>query len=89
MTTHTTTVTTQAIRDRGTWLFSRSGMTSALTPDLALAYLGELTSDIRASVLLGADGELLAGDEALVEPARALLAAADAPAVEVLTPRGG
>jgi hypothetical protein len=64
-------------------------MTSALTPDLALAYLGELSSDIRAAVLLGADGELLAGDEALVEPAKALLDAADAPAVEVLTPRGG
>jgi hypothetical protein len=65
-------------------------MTSALTPDLALAYLGELSSDIRAAVLLHGDGERLAGDEALLEPARALLAAMDAdPAVEVLTPRGG
>lgn len=64
-------------------------MTSALTPDLALAYLGELSSEIHASVLLDAGGELLAGDEALLAPARALLAATDAPALEVLTPRGG
>jgi hypothetical protein len=64
-------------------------MPSALTPDLALAYLGELSSDIRAAVLLDGDGGWLAGDEALTEPARALLAAMDTPALEVLTPRGG
>lgn len=90
MITQTTTVTSHAIRYSGTWLFSRSGMTTALTPDLALAYLGELSSEIEASLLLDAGGRVLAGDEALVEPARALLGAAgDAPAVEVLTPRGG
>jgi len=89
VTMHTTTVTSQAIRDRGTRLFSRSRMTSALTPDLALAYLGELSSDIRAAVLLDGGGEHLAGDETLVDAARALLAAMETPAVEVLTPRGG
>jgi hypothetical protein len=88
--THTITVASQAIRVSGTRLFSRSVMTTAFTPDLALAYLGELSSEIEASVLLDADGRLLAGDEALVESARALLdAAEDANAVEVLTPRGG
>jgi hypothetical protein len=64
-------------------------MTSALTPDLALAYLGELSSEVHTSVLLDAGGELLAGDEVLLAPARALLAATDAPTLEVLTPRGG
>jgi hypothetical protein len=88
--THTITVASQAIRVSGTRLFSRSVMTTALTPDLALAYLGELSSEIEASVLLDADGRLLAGDESLVDSARALLEAAeDANAVEVLTPRGG
>jgi hypothetical protein len=88
--THTTTVTSHAIRISGTRLFSRSAMTTALTPDLALAYLGELSSEIEASVLLDGDGKLLAGDEALSDAARALLdAAPDAPAVEVLTARGG
>jgi hypothetical protein len=53
-------------------------MTAAFTPDLALAYLRELSADIRASVLLDARGERLAGPEALVAPARALLR--DAPA---------
>ncbi|MBA3421756.1 MAG: hypothetical protein H0U12_07675 [Thermoleophilaceae bacterium] len=37
-------------------------MPSALTPELALRHLGELSSDLRASVLLDADGELAAGD---------------------------
>jgi len=64
-------------------------MTTALTPDLALAYLGELSTDIRAAVVLDASGERLAGDAALAGPIRALLAAAPAPGVEVLTARGG
>jgi hypothetical protein len=32
----------------------------ALTPELALAYLGELSTDIRMAAVLGADGSLLA-----------------------------
>jgi hypothetical protein len=62
----------------------------ALTPDLALDYLGELSTDIRAAVVLDADGRPLAGETELAEPARALLEAAPgADAVEVLTERGG
>jgi hypothetical protein len=60
----------------------------ALTPELALAYLGELSTDIRAAVILGADGARRAGAESLVAPACDLLAACDAPLVEVDTRRG-
>ncbi len=60
----------------------------ALTPELALDYLDELSTDIRAAVVLGARGERLAGHEGLVAPARRLLAVADAPLVEVDTARG-
>jgi hypothetical protein len=48
-------------------------MTATLTPALALAYLRELSTDIRAAVVLDAAGERLAGDEQLVAPARRLL----------------
>jgi hypothetical protein len=51
-------------------------MTPALTPRLALHYLRELSTDVRAGVVLGADGSLLAGSAALAGPARDLLAAA-------------
>lgn len=50
-------------------------MPPALTPELALDYLCELSADVRAGVVLSADGRRLAGPEALVEPARRLLAA--------------
>jgi hypothetical protein len=64
-------------------------MSPALTPALALDYLRELSADIRAGAVLGADGSLLAGPEALAEPARALLAAAPAAAdVQVVTADG-
>jgi hypothetical protein len=61
---------------------------AALTPDRALAYLGELSTDIRAAVVLSAAGERLAGDEALAGPAKTILDAVDAPLAEVDTPRG-
>jgi hypothetical protein len=51
-------------------------MTPALTPALALDYLRELSADIEAGVVLGADGTLLAGDDAMAAAARDLLAAA-------------
>ena len=35
----------------------------ALTPDLALQYLGELSTDIKASVLLAEDGRIAAAGE--------------------------
>jgi hypothetical protein len=63
-------------------------MTVALTPDLALAYLRELSADLRAAVLLDAHGERLAGPAALAAPARELLR--DAPAeLEARTDAGG
>ena len=62
-------------------------MTAALTPALALAYLSELSADVRAAVVLDAAGDPLAGDASLAAAARELLA--DAPVVRVLTGRGG
>jgi hypothetical protein len=50
-------------------------MTAALTPALALAYLRELSADIRAAIVLDAAGNPLAGPDPLATPARALLAA--------------
>jgi hypothetical protein len=49
-------------------------MTAALTPALALAYLHELSADIRAAIVLDAAGNALAGPESLASPGRALLA---------------
>lgn len=63
-------------------------MTPRLTPELAVAYLRELSVDVRAAVVLDADGHGLAGDSALAAPAHDLLEAAGAPAVEVATERG-
>jgi hypothetical protein len=50
-------------------------MTAALTPPLALDYVTALSADIRAAVVLDPEGALLAGPEALVGPARQLIAA--------------
>jgi hypothetical protein len=61
---------------------------AAISPDLALAYVRELSTDVRAGVVLSAGGELLAGDPALAAPARALLACAEGPDVAVRTGRG-
>jgi hypothetical protein len=64
-------------------------MTEALTPAQALEYLRTLSADIEDAVVLAADGRLLAGDQALAEPARTLLdAAPGADDVEVATPEG-
>ena len=51
-------------------------MPSALTPELALRHLEELSTDVRAAVLLDAHGELAAGepdDRELAEDLRELL----------------
>jgi hypothetical protein len=62
---------------------------SALTPALALAYVRELSTDVREGVALDAAGARVAGPEELAAPARALLAAAgDAAEVEVALPGG-
>ena len=78
-------------------------MTAALTPVLALAYLSELSADIRAAIVLDAEGEVLAvsggadarvgGGDAPPAGGHVLVAAArdllaDAPVVRALTERG-
>jgi hypothetical protein len=61
-------------------------MMPALTPAVAVDYLRELSADLEAAVVLDADGTLLAGDAALADPARDLIAAAgDATDVHVTT----
>src|SRR3954453_10569918 len=88
--TQTNTVVSQAILGSGTARYSRrSPMPPALTPELALDYLGELSADVRAGVVLAADGRRLAGPDGLAEPARRLLAALpDADEAEVSTGDG-
>jgi hypothetical protein len=51
-------------------------MTASLTPALALAYLQELSVDVRAAVVLDRAGAPLAGDADLAARARHALAAA-------------
>src|SRR4051812_4598955 len=83
------TVASQAIRENDTGLSSRTPVTAALTPELAIAYVRELSADVRAAVVLDGDGVRLAGPEALAGPARALLAAAGASSgVAVRAPSG-
>jgi predicted regulator of Ras-like GTPase activity (Roadblock/LC7/MglB family) len=50
------TVTDQAILAAGTAAIVATVPEAALTPELALEYLGELSTDIKASVVLAADG---------------------------------
>ena len=50
-------------------------MTASLTPSLALACLQELSVDVRAAVVLDAEGRPLAGDADLAARAREVLAA--------------
>ena len=57
-------------------------MTAVLTPALALAYLREISLDVRTAVVLDAAGEPLAGDAGLAVRARALLASDAAGAAE-------
>jgi hypothetical protein len=52
-------------------------MTAALTPTLALAYLDQMSADIKAGVVFDMQGKRLAGPAALEAAARAFLAAAD------------
>jgi hypothetical protein len=51
-------------------------MPPALTPQLALEYVRELSADVRAAVVLDAGGALLAGPAELGAAAKALLDAA-------------
>ena len=63
-------------------------MPPALTPALALDYVRELSADVRAVLLLGAEGELIAGPERLRADAVALLATETADELEVATAAG-
>ncbi len=64
-------------------------MEPSLTPDLAVAYLGELSLDVLAAVVLDGRGGYLAGSLALTGPAGALLEAAEAAeGVAIRTRRG-
>jgi hypothetical protein len=90
-----TTVRSQEIWLRGTQLFCRSVAGSALTPDLALDYLDELSADIDAVVVLDREGRLAAatGDDderkdRMRELVTALLDRAGADQLEVQTAEG-
>jgi hypothetical protein len=67
---------------------------AALTPGLALRYLGELSTDIRAALILDARGQLAASTLAVPSAERMrslveqLFERADADQVEVRAPRG-
>jgi hypothetical protein len=70
-------------------------MTASLTPALALAYLQELSVDVRAAVVLDPAGSPRAGDAELAARANELLASADGasasagPLLIARTPDGG
>jgi hypothetical protein len=67
--TASATVVSQAIRDKGTGAYCGGGPdVTALTPELAVAYLRELTSAARAIAVRGPGGDLLAGDESPAAP---------------------
>lgn len=75
------TVTSQAMRESGTRVFSPAGMTASLTPALALAWLGELSLDVRAAIVLDSAARPLAGDADLASRARDLLESSEASVV--------
>jgi hypothetical protein len=70
-------------------------MTAPLTPALALAYLRELSVDVRAALVLSPDGRCLAGDGQLAGRARRLLSSGlepvlrDGPLLAARTAGGG
>ncbi len=63
-------------------------MTADLTPDQALARLGDLSSAVRDAVILDTEGNLLAGSQELGQNAAALVGATEAAAIEVADERG-
>jgi hypothetical protein len=84
-----TTVVSQAMREKDTGVSCRTPMTAALTPDLAVSYVRELSADVTAVIVLAAGGSHLAGPPRAADAARALLAAAPAAAdVAARTDRG-
>jgi predicted regulator of Ras-like GTPase activity (Roadblock/LC7/MglB family) len=97
-----TTVTSHEIWLSGTPLFCRSVAGSALTPALALDYLGELSTDIEDILVLDRDGRIAAatGDDdersermrelfvALLDRAADALPGSGVDQLEVTTPDG-
>lgn len=63
-------------------------MPAALSPQQAIAYVRELSADVRAVAVLDAGGAATAGPPALAAAARELLAASDATELVVRTPAG-
>jgi hypothetical protein len=90
------TVTSHATLERGTpGILQIPVADPALTPSLALDYLDELSTDIRAAAILDGDGELAAhsGDsperaERMRKLVLELMEQAGGPQVEVSTPNG-
>ena len=63
-------------------------MTHALDPELAAAYVHELSADVRGVVVLDPDGNRLAGPEAMGAPAEALAEALTEDGATVVLPTG-
>src|SRR5689334_22371487 len=73
-TTQAPTVVNQARRDRSTSISLGIAMTAPLQPELAAAYVHELSADVKAVVVLDGSGTRLAGPPALEAPAKRLAA---------------
>lgn len=95
---HTATVTIHEIRERGTAAILAAMADAAQTPELALRYLDELSTDIEAALILDQGGSLAAaseGDGHRAARMRDLVlelfehAGEAACQVEVTTPEGG
>ncbi|MEA2288330.1 MAG: hypothetical protein QOD55_327 [Solirubrobacteraceae bacterium] len=65
-----------------------SAMTRALDPELAAAYVHELSADVTGVIVLDPEGQRLAGPDAMEAPAQALLAALEEEGATVLLPAG-
>jgi hypothetical protein len=89
-TRHSTTVVSQAIFGADTAAIVAT-VSAALTPELALQYLGELSTDISASVVMSADGRTAAASrpgetgDRLRELTQQLFERADAADAHVVT----
>jgi hypothetical protein len=65
-----------------------SAMTHALDPELAAAYVHELSGDVRGVIVLDLEGRRLGGPEGMEGAAQTLLATLDAPHATLVVPNG-